>query len=85
MSDFNLVVALMLRDMNLPSALAKPVLAIGMQDFIDDVNPVHNADWLSLSREAQALRRRRAEDYVSTAAAVNGPLVPEEQGLSRTR
>ena len=40
-------------------------------------------DWWSLSRQAQALKRQRVEDYVSAAAAVNGPLVPEEPGSSR--
>jgi hypothetical protein len=85
MGDFNLTVALMLRDMNLPSLLAKPVLAIAMQDFIDDADPVNGADWWSLTREAQALKRQRTEDYVSAAAAVNGPLVPEESGSSRNQ
>jgi len=84
MGDFNLTVALMLRDMSLPSLLAKPVLAIAMQDFIDDVNAVNSADWWSLAREAQALKRQRTEDYVSAAAAVNGPLVPEP-GSSRNQ
>jgi hypothetical protein len=83
MGDFNLVVALMLREMNLPSVLVKPVLATAMQDFIDDVNPVSGTDWWSLSRGAQALKRQRTEDYVSAAAAVNGPLVPEEPVSSR--
>jgi hypothetical protein len=47
------------------------------------VNPVSGTDWWSLSRGAQALKRQRTEDYVSAAAAVNGPLVPEEPVSSR--
>lgn len=83
MGDFSLAMALMLREMNLPAALARPVLAIAMQDFIDEMDPAYSTDWWSLSRDAQALRRQRVEDYVSAAAAVNGPLVPVESDSSR--
>jgi hypothetical protein len=38
-----------------------------------------------VSRQAQRLRRQRIEDYVSVAAAVNGPLVPEEPEPGSTR
>jgi hypothetical protein len=82
MGDFNLAVALMLRELNLPSPLAKPILAVAMQDFIDELNPSSAIDWWTLSRTAQALRRQRVEDYVSVAAAVNGPLVPDESAAS---
>jgi hypothetical protein len=83
MGDFNLAMAVMLREMNLPSLLAKPILAVAMQDFIDELNPANSNDWWSLSREAQALRRQRVEDYVAVAAAVGGPLVPDEAVSSR--
>ena len=83
MGDLNLAVALMLREMNLPAALLRPVLAVGMQDFIDEMTPANSNDWWSLSRKAQSLQRQRLEDYVSVAAAVNGPLVPEDPGSSR--
>ena len=82
MGDFNLAMALMLRDMKLPSLLAKPILAVAMQDFIDELNPANSNDWWSLSRAAQALRRQRVEDYVAVAAAVDGPLVPEDATTS---
>jgi hypothetical protein len=78
MGDFNLALAMMLREMDLPSLLAKPILAVAMQDFIDESSPANNNDWWSLSREAQALRRQRVEDYVAIAAAVDGPLIPDE-------
>ena len=85
MGDFSLAVALRLRELNLPAALARPILAVAMQDFMDELEPASSNDWWSLSREAQSLRRQRVEDYVSVAAAVNGPLVPEEPGSSRDR
>ena len=83
MGDFNLAMALMLREMNLPALLAKPILAVAMQDFIDELSPANGNDWWSLSRAAQALRRQRVEDYVAVAAAVGGPLVPDETVSSR--
>lgn len=83
MGDLNLAMALMLREMKLPAALARPVMAVAMQEFIDDMEPAHSTDWWSLSRKAQTLRRQRVEDYVSVAAAVNGPLVPEDPDSSR--
>jgi len=49
-----------------------------MQDFIDELSPANNNDWWSLSRTAQALRQQRVEDYVAVAAAVDGPLVPDD-------
>jgi hypothetical protein len=83
MGDFNLAMGLMLRAMKLPAALARPVLAVAMQEFIDEMEPANSNDWWSLSRKAQTLRRQRVEDYVSVAAAVNGPLVPEDPDSSR--
>ena len=82
MGDFNLALAMMLREMDLPSLLAKPILAVAMQDFIDESNPANVNDWWSLSREAQALRRQRVEDYVAVAAAVDGPLVPDDAAVA---
>jgi hypothetical protein len=83
MGDFNLAIALMLHELNLPSLLTKPILAVAMQDFIDELDPAYSNDWWSLSRAAQALRRQRVEDYVAVAAAVGGPLVPDETVSSR--
>jgi hypothetical protein len=83
MGDFNLAVALVLRDLKLPAGLVRPILTVAMQDFIDDAEPATSTDWWSLSRVAQSLKRQRVEDYVSVAAAVDGPLVPEEPGSSR--
>jgi len=75
-ADLNLHVASMLKEMRLPAALAKVVLGGAMQDFIDDVKPTDDADWLTLARSARTLNRERIEDYIGTATAT-GPLVPD--------
>jgi hypothetical protein len=75
-ADLNLHVATMLRDLRLPAPIAKVVLSGAMQDFIDEVRPTDDADWMSLSRAARSVTRERIEDYVSAATA-GGPLVPD--------
>lgn len=69
-------VAVVLHNLHLPAALAKPVLAAAMQDFVDGTNPTDGNDWLTLARAAQAVDRTRFEDYVA-AATVDGPLVTD--------
>ena len=73
--DLNLHVAMMLKDFRLPAALAKIVLAGAMQDFIDEVKPTDDADWLTLVRAARTVSRERIEDYIAAATAA-GPLIP---------
>jgi hypothetical protein len=75
-ADLNLHVASMLKEMRLPAALAKVVLGGAMQDFIDEVKPTDDADWITLARSARTLNRERVEDYIGTATAT-GPLVPD--------
>jgi hypothetical protein len=82
MGDLNLVVAMMLRELHLPASMARTILTVGLQDFIDEVRLSNTIDWLALPRQAQSLSRRRFEDYVSAAAAVNGPLTPVEDSGS---
>ena len=74
--DLNAHVATMLRDLRLPAAVAKAVLSGAVQDFIDEVKPTDDADWVTLVRAARAVPRERIEDYVAAAAA-GGPLVPD--------
>jgi hypothetical protein len=81
--DVQLKVVLLLAELRLPAGLARPVMASAMQDFLDRAAPTDVGDWWSLSRAAQAISRERFEDFVATAAAVDGPLVPEETGPSR--
>jgi hypothetical protein len=76
-ADLNLHVAVMLRELELPAAIAKAVLAAAMQDFIDEARPTDANDWLTLVRAAQAVPRDRIEDYVAAVTA-NGPLVPAQ-------
>jgi hypothetical protein len=73
-ADLNLRVAVMLRELQLPAALARSVLAAAVQDFVDRVQPSDADDWLTLVRTAQSVSRERIEDYVAAAAA-GGPLV----------
>jgi hypothetical protein len=75
-ADLNLHVAVRLKEMQMPAALAKTVLGAAMQDFIDEVRPTDAADWLTLSRAARTATREQIEDYLS-AATGDGPLVPD--------
>jgi hypothetical protein len=85
-ADLNLHVAMMLKQLRLPAAIAKVVLAGAMQDFIDEVKPSDDADWLTLARTARAFTRERIEDYISAATA-GGPLMPDlpRSGLEQGR
>ena len=74
--DVNFRIAILLKELDLPAALAKIVLSAAMQDFIDEVRPTDDGDWLSLSRAARAITRERVEDYVAAATAT-GPLMPD--------
>jgi len=76
LADLNVHVAIMLKELRLPAALAKVVLAGATQDFIDEVKPTDDADWLALARAARTFTRERIEDYIGTATA-SGPLMPE--------
>jgi hypothetical protein len=74
--DVNFRIAIVLKELDLPGALAKIVLSAAMQDFIDEVRPTDDGDWLSLSRAARTITRERIEDYVAAATAT-GPLMPD--------
>jgi hypothetical protein len=76
MADLNLHVAIRLKELQLPAALARVVLSAAMQDFIDEVKPTDEADWVTMMRTAQRLTREQVEDFVATATAA-GPLMPD--------
>lgn len=76
-ADLNLHVAITLRELGVPAALARPVLAAAVQDFVEQAPPTDANDWWSLVRAARAMPRDLIEDYVAAAAAVDGPLVPD--------
>jgi len=75
-ADVHLHVAIMLKEMRLPAAIAKVVLSGAVQDFIDETKATDDADWLSLVRAARAATRDRIEDYIAAATAA-GPFVPD--------
>jgi hypothetical protein len=76
-ADLHLYAAMMLRELRLPAALAKVVLSGAAQDFIDEVKPTDDSDWITLARTAVTLTRERVEDYIAAATA-SGPLIPEK-------
>jgi hypothetical protein len=76
--DLHLYVAVVLAEMHLPAALARTVLAAAALDFTEDVGPSDPNDWWTVARAARAIPRERIEDYVAAAAAVDGPLVPDQ-------
>jgi hypothetical protein len=80
LADLNVHIAIMLKELRLPAAVAKVVLAGAMQDFIDEVKPTDDADWLTLARAVRTFTRERIEDYIAVATA-SGPLMPD---LGRT-
>ena len=75
-ADVNLHVAEKLRARGLPASLTPGVLAGAIQDYIEQVRPLHPADWLTLVRAAQAIPDDRLDDYVA-ALTTDGPLAPE--------
>jgi hypothetical protein len=83
MGDLSLAVAVALHELKLPAPLARSVMSAAMQDFIDELQPAGSGEYWGLVSEAQHLAAERVEDYISTAAAVDGPLVPEDPRASR--
>jgi hypothetical protein len=83
MGDLSLAVAVALHELQLPAPLARSVMSAAMQDFIDELKPAGSGEYWGLVSEAQHLAAERVEDYISTAAAVDGPLVPEDPRASR--
>jgi len=74
--DLGLAVAVGLHDRRLPALLARGVLARAAQDYIDEVRPSDDGDWLTMARAAQTIDPNRFDDYIAALTA-NGPLVPE--------
>ena len=81
-ADLHLHVAAALKELQLPAPLAKVVLSGAVQDFIDEVRPTDEGDWLTLARRSQTATREQIEDYLAAATA-DGPLVPDIRTSSR--
>jgi hypothetical protein len=75
--DVSLRVAAGLHELGLPAGLARSVLSVAMQQFVDTVRPNDGNDWLALVRGVDDLSRERMEDFVAAAAAAGGPLIPD--------
>lgn len=78
--DLTLLVAEALAEHRLPAVLARHVLAVAMQDLVDEVRPIHGDDWLGVARYVDDIPPGRLDDYIASLTT-NGPLVPEK--LSR--
>lgn len=83
MGDLNLAMAIMLRDLGVPTSLHKSVLALAMQEIIDGLGA--NGDWWGLSRAARSITQQKLEDYVSGATVIDGPLVPIDEASALPR
>jgi hypothetical protein len=75
MTDLKLRVLEDLEDRKLPPALTQGVLASVLQDYLDEVRPVHGDDWWTLARHLDRIPPERFEDYIAGLTAA-GPLVP---------
>ena len=74
--DLHLQVAVLLRDLQLPAALARHALDVALQDLLVDARPLHTDDWLTLVRRARALSSERVADALAGATTAAGPLSP---------
>lgn len=77
--DLNLSVASHMAAVRAPAGLFPAVMAMALQDFIDQVPARFDDDWVALSGYARKLRRERIEDFVSAAIA-HGAARPSPSG-----
>jgi len=82
--DLNLHVARRLKELQVPAALTRVVVSAAMQDFLDEVQPADDSDWLTLARASRVATREEIEDYLASATA-DGPLVPITRRSSSPR
>jgi hypothetical protein len=73
--DLHLRAAELLAEMGLPARLAPAILALAVQDLVDEAEPAYLDDVLGIARFARGLTRTRMEDYVA-ALVGQGPLLP---------
>jgi hypothetical protein len=83
MPDLQLFIAMKLKELKLPAALARTVLQAAVLDYVEEVSPTDPNDWWTLVRRARTVPQNLVEDYVASAAAVDGPLVPDETESTR--
>jgi hypothetical protein len=79
LADVNLQMAVLLKALDLPAPLARTALSAAMQDFIDEVKPTDESDWITMARAARSFTVDQIADYLAVATAA-GPLVPDDDG-----
>jgi hypothetical protein len=84
LADVNLQIAVLLKALALPAPLARVALSAAMQDFIDEVRPTDEADWITMARAARTMTTDQVADYLAAATAA-GPLVPDASRGERDR
>jgi hypothetical protein len=84
LADVNLQIAVILKALDLPAPLARVALSAAMQDFIDEVRPTDEADWITMTRAARTMTMDQVADYLAAATAA-GPLVPDDGRAERDR
>jgi len=62
-----------LKALDLPAALARVALSAAMQDFIDEVRPTDEADWITMARAARTMTMDQVADYLAAATAAGSP------------
>jgi len=80
LADVNLQMAVLLKALDLPAPLARIALSAAMQDFIDEVKPTDESDWITMARAARSFTADQIADYLAVATAA-GPLVPDDDGV----
>ena len=65
MADLNLQVATRLKELQSAGGTARVVLSAAMRDFIDEVRPTDEADWMTMMRTARRLTREQVEDHAA--------------------
>jgi len=74
-ADVSILVADTLASLGLPAQIAPGVIALAMQEVLDQARPAHFDDWSGFSRAASAVARDSLIDYIAAQTA-GGPLLP---------
>jgi hypothetical protein len=77
-ADVAVAVAEALAERHLPAALAPSVVALAMQDAVDEARLAYFDDWSAFSRAVREISSDRMADYIATLTA-GGPLIPESE------
>ena len=81
-ADVSIIVADTLAALGLPAQVAPGVVALAMQEVLDQSRPAYFDDWSGFSRAASALSRDRLIDYIAAQTA-GGALLPATSSPGR--